>query len=105
LVARRRHRAGPCRSQFPSDKSTFPRLAWADEKPQLLKRLPVPLIRHLLHSYRSGQICARAAALELRLARSRFYELYADYLRACATGHADNAMLSRREVSRQRKLH
>lgn len=64
-------------------------LVWADEKPQLIKRLPAPLIRHLLHSYRTGQICARAAAKELGLARSRFYELYADYLRACATGHAD----------------
>lgn len=61
---------------------------WADERPQLLKRLPAPLIRHLLHSYRTGQICARAAASELGLARSRFYELYAQYLRACAAGHA-----------------
>jgi hypothetical protein len=52
----------------------------------LIKRLPAPLIRHLLHSYRTGQICDRAAASELGLARSRFYELYAEYLRACASG-------------------
>jgi GAF domain-containing protein len=88
-VAQRRHRAGPCRSQFQSDKSTFPLLVWADEKPQLIKRLPAPLLRHLLHSYRTGHLCARAAARELGLARSRFYELYADYLCACANGHAD----------------
>ena len=43
--------------------------------------MPGPLIRHLLHSFRGGQICARAAAHELRLSRSRFYELYAAYLR------------------------
>lgn len=88
-MAQRRHRAGPCRSQFQSDQSTFPLLAWADEKLQLIKRLPAPLIRHLLHSYRTRQICARAAARELGLARSRFYELYADYLRACASDLAD----------------
>ena len=88
-MAQRRHRAGPCRSQFKSDKSTFPLLAWADEKLQLIKRLPAPLIRHLLHSYRIRQICARATAAELGLTRSRFYELYADYLHACANGHAD----------------
>lgn len=61
----------------------------ADEKPQLIKRLPGPLIRHLLHSFRGGQICARAAAHELRLSRSRFYELYAAYLRAAAHGEAN----------------
>jgi hypothetical protein len=88
-VALGRHRAGPCRSQFQSEKSTFLLLAWADEKPQLIKRLPAPLIRHLLHSYRTGHLCARGAARELGLARSRFYELYTDYLRACACGHAD----------------
>jgi hypothetical protein len=60
---------------------------WGDEKQQLIKRLPAPLIRHLLHGYRVGQICDRAAASELGLARSRFYELYAEYLRACAAGH------------------
>ncbi len=87
-MAQRRHRAGPCRSQFQSDKSTFLRYTGADEK-QLIKRQPAPLIRHLLHSYRVGYLCARAAARELGLERSRFYELYADYLRACATGHAD----------------
>lgn len=87
-MVRRRHRAGPCRSQFQSDKSIFLLLPWADEK-QLGKRLPAPLIRHILHTHRAGQLCARAAAAELGLARSRFYELYADYLRACAGGHAD----------------
>ncbi len=61
---------------------------WADEKQQLIKRLPAPLVRHLLHSYRTGQICARAAADELGLARSRFYELYSQYLQAYAHGHA-----------------
>lgn len=55
----------------------------------MIKRHPAPFIRHLLHSYRTGQICARAAARQLGLARSRFHELYARYLHACARGHAD----------------
>jgi hypothetical protein len=55
----------------------------------LNKRLPAPFIRHILHSYRTGQICALAATRELGLARSRFYELYADYLHACAHGQAE----------------
>ena len=58
------------------------------EKTQLIHRLPAPLIRHLLHGYRTGQLCARSAASELGLARSRFYELYADYLRAGAQGQS-----------------
>jgi hypothetical protein len=60
----------------------------ADEKPQLIKRLPAPLVRHLLHSFRTGQICTRAASDELGLSRSRFYELYAAYLHACAHGQS-----------------
>lgn len=50
----------------------LPSVTLADEKPQLIKRLPAPLIRQLLHSCGTGRICARAAACELRLARSRF---------------------------------
>ena len=61
----------------------------ADEKAQLIKRLPAPLIRHLLHSFRTGQLCAPAAANELGLSRSRFYQLYAHYLQACAHGHSE----------------
>ena len=81
--------ACPCRFKFPCEKSIFPPLRCGDERLQLIKRLPAPLIRHLLQSFRSGHICSRAATLELGLARSRFYELYADYLRACAHGLAD----------------
>ena len=61
---------------------------WRDEKLQLIKRLPAPLIRHLLASHRRQQLSAREAAKELGLAHTRFYELYADYLKACAQGHA-----------------
>jgi hypothetical protein len=66
----------------------LPLSSFADEKQQLIKRLPAPLIRHLLHSFRTGHICARAAASELGLAHSHFYELHAQYLRAGAAGHA-----------------
>lgn len=73
-----------------SDKSTFSCQTAAHEKSQLLHRLPAPLIRHLLASHRSGHLDARTAAAELGLARTRFYELYGDYLRACAQGRADS---------------
>jgi hypothetical protein len=42
------------------------------------------LIRHVLASFRAGQLQAKAAAKRLGLSRSRFYELYGDYLKACA---------------------
>lgn len=46
------------------------------------------MIRHLLASYRRQQLSASEAAKELGLARTRFYELYADYLKAGAQGQA-----------------
>ena len=46
------------------------------------------MIRHLLAYHRKGLLCARAAAIELGLSRARFFELYSDYLAACAQGHA-----------------
>ena len=57
-----------------------------DEKSQLIKRLPAPLIRHLLASHRRGELSARQTAHELGLSRPRFYKLYSQYLRACAQG-------------------
>lgn len=47
-------------------------------------RLAPPFIRDVLARFRSGTLCAAAAAAELDLSRSRLYVLYADYLRACA---------------------
>jgi hypothetical protein len=41
-----------------------------------------------LADYRCQQLSAGQAAKELGLARTRFYELYADYLKACVQGHA-----------------
>ncbi len=51
-----------------------------DEKVQLKHRCGTPLIRHLLAEFRAGRIKAEAACTELDLCRSRFYELYSDYL-------------------------
>ena len=51
-------------------------------------------MRHLLAAYRSGQILATTVIAELQISRSRFYELYADYLRACAQGNATQTLLS-----------
>ena len=42
------------------------------------------MIRHVLAQFRSGAFNATQACEELRLSKSRFYELYADYLCACA---------------------
>jgi hypothetical protein len=38
----------------------------------------------VLASFRAGPLKAQAAAKKLALSRSRFYELYSDYLKACA---------------------
>jgi len=40
-------------------------------------------------SFRAGQLKAKAAAKRLGLSRSRFYKLYAEYLRACARRQQD----------------
>jgi hypothetical protein len=61
---------------------------WCDEKSQLNKRLPAPIIRHLLACHRKDQLSAVEAASELGLSRARFYKLYSQYLRACAQGQA-----------------
>ena len=57
-----------------------------DEKhyQQLAHRLAPPFVREVLASFRAGELTASVAAAELGLGRSRFYLLYADYLRACA---------------------
>jgi hypothetical protein len=59
------------------------------EKQQLAHRLPAPLIRHLLAEVRAGHLSPQAAALELNIHLSRFYQLRTDYLRVCAQGQAD----------------
>ena len=58
------------------------------EKLQLIKRLPAPYIRHLLAQYRVGHLLAKSVAAELGLGHARFYELYSQYLQACAQGQA-----------------
>jgi hypothetical protein len=50
----------------------------------LIKRLPAPFIRHIFAQHRSEKLDAPAAAHELGLSRTRFFELYSDYLHACA---------------------
>ena len=43
-------------------------------------------MRHLLEEFRLGRLDAQAAAHELGLGHSRFYELYGEHLAACAQG-------------------
>lgn len=43
----------------------------------------------MLAGFRAGHLKARAAAKKLGLSRSRFYKLYAEYLRACARRQQD----------------
>ena len=60
-------------------------LSSPDEKQsQLPHRLAAPLIRHVFARFRERQLDADQAAQRLGLSRSRFYELFADYLQACA---------------------
>jgi hypothetical protein len=80
-----------CRSQLQSEKSNSSTslggrcvLGSPDEKRQLPHRFAAPLIRFVLAQFRAGLLSARATARKLHLSRSRFHELKADYLRACA---------------------
>lgn len=61
-----------------------------DEKhcQQLAHRIAPPFVREVLASFRSDQLSATSAAAELGIGRTRFYELYADYLRACSRRQA-----------------
>jgi hypothetical protein len=77
-----------CRCQLQSVKSILLWHSGSYEKLQLIQRIPAPLIRHLLAHHREGLLCARAAAMELGLSRARFFELYSNYLAACAQGQA-----------------
>ncbi|MDQ3273177.1 MAG: hypothetical protein M3Q12_13585 [Pseudomonadota bacterium] len=60
-----------------------------DEKLQLPHRCAPPLIRHVFAEFRSGTLNAAEARQQLGLSKSRFYDLYADYLRACALHKQD----------------
>jgi len=55
---------------------------------QLSHRLGIPLIREVLAAFRREEISAAVAAEKLGLGRTRLYKLYADYLRAVASGQA-----------------
>ena len=41
-------------------------------------------MRHVLALFRNGELKAKAAFEQLGLGRTRFYEVYADYLQGCA---------------------
>ena len=49
----------------------------------------MPYVRHVLSGVREGVICVREASAALDLSRRRVYQLYGDYLRACAQGVAE----------------
>ena len=55
---------------------------------QLSRRHGAGLVRHLMGSFRGGQITAAEAADELGVSVRWFRKLYAQYLRACAEGRA-----------------
>ena len=63
----------------------FCQARFADENyQQLHTRHAAPFVRDVLRRFRVQQIAIREACTELGLGRSRFYELYASYLAACA---------------------
>jgi hypothetical protein len=55
----------------------------------LSHRCAPPLIRHVFSQFRAGVLKSDEARQQLGLSKSRFYELYADYLRACARRQQD----------------
>ena len=56
---------------------------------QLAYRLGAPLIREVLTAFRLDELSAQEAASRLGVGRTRLYELYAYYLRACAAHRAE----------------
>src|SRR6266446_5282622 len=56
---------------------------------QLHTRHATPFVRDVLRRFRAQQISIHEASAELGLGRSRFYELYASYLAACAKRRAN----------------
>src|ERR1700678_408473 len=67
----------------------FSRASSSDENyQQLHTRHATPFVRDVLRRFRAQQIAIREACSELGLGRSRFYELYASYLIACAKRRA-----------------
>jgi hypothetical protein len=62
--------------------------SWRDAKRlgQLVHRHGAAFIRHLLAQLRTAQLSVAVVAHELQISRRRGYELYHDYLRACARG-------------------
>jgi hypothetical protein len=57
-------------------------LPGSDEKVHFLHRCAPPLIRRVFAQFRSGAFNAAQAHEQLELSKTRFYEMYADYLRA-----------------------
>lgn len=80
------------KAKNPSFSPAKPLYARRDEKLQLPHRCAPPLIRHVFSLFRSGALKAAEARQQLNLSKSRFYELYADYLRACARRQQDHWM-------------
>ena len=61
-----------------------PSCAHAKRSRQLIHRHGAPFIRHLLAQLRTHHLSVGAVAEQLEISRRRCYELYHDYLRACA---------------------
>ena len=74
----------PCGSRLPSSPVLGHRARCEKLYQQLSFRLGAPLIREVLATFRAGDLTATAGAQALEIGRTRFYQLYADYLRACA---------------------
>jgi hypothetical protein len=72
------------KAKNPSSSPAKPLYLRPDEKVQLLHRCAPPLIRHVFGQFRAGTFKVAEACDQLGLSKSRFYEVYADYLRACA---------------------
>lgn len=59
------------------------------EKSQIAHRITAPFLRHVLASFRAGELNAITAAEQLSLGKSQFYKIYGHYLAAAAAGKAD----------------
>lgn len=63
-------------------------IGWGHEKnyQQLAGRHGIGFIRELLACYRRGEVTAEGVAAELGITARRVWQLYGDYLEACAAG-------------------
>lgn len=85
LSRRETHQPCPKAKNFGGLGASPPSSPNAKRPRQLTHRHGAPFLRHLLAQLRTNQLSVATVAEQLQISRRRCYELYQDYLRACAS--------------------